>query len=119
MSLARSLAISDDKTMAQNRYNFVSPGGEAVDALTQLLAQRKAEERQAMLDEIMRRNIESQMEDRAASTKLQSDQLSAVNKQREFGQAKDIVSMAGAEERITPETSELLDRTGFGGRKEE
>lgn len=42
-----------------NRYNFVSPGGEAVDALEGLMTQRKAEARQAMLDEIAKQNAES------------------------------------------------------------
>jgi hypothetical protein len=40
------------------RYNWVSPGAAAGSAIEDILLQRKAEERQRMLDEITRQNAD-------------------------------------------------------------
>lgn len=49
-------------------YNFQSMGGNAVDALTAYLARQDAERRQAMLDELTKKNTESQITARTAQT---------------------------------------------------
>lgn len=66
--------------MAQ--YNFVSPGAAAQQAIEQLLVQRQVQARQRMLDEIQRKNTESQIEDRAMNRQIQQANLDTLSTQR-------------------------------------
>ncbi|MCI0423636.1 MAG: hypothetical protein L0312_31205, partial [Acidobacteria bacterium] len=102
-----------------NRYNFTSPGSVATDAITDFLVREEMKQRQAMIDEINRRNIESQMQERKAQAERQSAAEQRQAKAEEFERAKDIVDIAGAGERVDPDTKALLTRAGFGGRMQD
>lgn len=86
------------------------------DVLVRMMAERKAEEQQALVNEITR-----QREERAAK---QADEQIAASKadtalrQRDFDytRSKDIVESAGGDEQVDDQTADLLSRSGFGGR---
>lgn len=95
----------------------------ASDALEELLLERKADEQREFLNRLKAREVESQIADREANRRLQErnlglerEQVAALERLRDFQRAKDIVEMAGADEAVTPDTQDLLTRTGFGGR---
>lgn len=95
----------------------------ASEALQQALLENEAKRRQAMLDDMKQRELDSQIADRENSRKLQErnvtlaeENAKAIQNLRDFERAKSIVDMAGESESVTPDTEALLDRTGFGGR---
>ena len=96
------------------QYDFKSVAGSGGDAVLRMLAERKAEERQMMLDEIFKRNSESVIHDREADRGLAAQEMANRTKQQEYGQARDIVTMAGAGEKVNPELKAFLNKTGFG-----
>lgn len=68
-------------------YDFASPGGEAVDAMTAGLLQREQLKRQAMLDELNRQNIQSQMADRESNRRIQDENAKSLAAEREAAAA--------------------------------
>lgn len=97
---------------------FQSVGGRAVDAFTQALLQRAMQERQQQMDALAREESIAQRELAAQASKRADEGAKSAAKQQRYGQAKDIVEMAGANEQITPETKAMLEEAGFGGRVE-
>jgi hypothetical protein len=65
------------------RYNFLSQGGEAVDALTLMLAKQEAQKRQTMIDDLNKKNIESQMADRVSNRAIQDETAKSLAAQRD------------------------------------
>lgn len=59
-------------------YQFTSPGAMATEAIEDLLVQRVAMQRQQMLDELNRKNIEASIADRAKARELQQQQIGAL-----------------------------------------
>jgi len=94
---------------------FTSPGAEAGNALVQFLMQRKEEERQRALDELSKKNIESQVADRATARKLQEAQIADLAKQREASRIGNIVETMVPEQEFDPETRKLMTEFGYGG----
>lgn len=104
------------------RFNFASPFAAAGDALTQLLLERKAEERQRMLDEITQRNSDSMIADREMNRKIQMEHIEALRGQRDAlederrsGLAGDVAGVLTPQQEIDSDTSGVLKRGGLSG----
>lgn len=94
------------------RYNFVNSGSAVADTLAQVLAQREAQRRQALLD-----SITQQREDRMAST--QDETLKLARQQFESGQGEKLIENAGANEILDETGASRVRAAGGGGRIED
>lgn len=56
-------------------YNFTSPGASAFDSLQSAMLQQQQLQRQAMLDELNKRNVESEISDREMNRKIQEERI--------------------------------------------
>jgi hypothetical protein len=64
-------------------YDFASPGAAAVDEMTAGLLEREKLKRQAMLDELQRQQVESQIKDREANRRIQEENVAGQREARE------------------------------------
>ena len=103
--------------------SFSSPTGEFFgslgESLAELLATRKAEERQRILDALAKEQAESVMAERKAESKRQETQLAETTRMNRVLQAQNIAATAGGDERATPESAALLKEAGLGQRLEQ
>ena len=94
-----------------NNAPFVNSGAAVQDALMKFLVERKAEERQKMLDEILAKDRQSQAEDRVANRRIQDEQVAQYKGLREAQENAARQQAAGrTAELLSPET-ELDDST--------
>lgn len=70
-------------------YNFTSPAAAAGDAIQQLLLQREQQKRQAMLDELNRRQAEAQMAAQQESQRLARERFGLEQSQDAYGRQRD------------------------------
>lgn len=109
------------------QYDFKSPAGQAGDAILQLLAQRKLEDRQKMIDDLNRRNVESQIDDRSSARRLQEADIGALDEQRKAisderntrtaaakAQSKAKADLVPVDPTDTPTGLEPVDQQSFG-----
>lgn len=85
------------ESLAMSRYNFTSPGAAAGEGIVNILAQRRAEARQKMIDEIDRQNSES-------ARRLQQEQLTASQQRRELEQLGAQTESMPYDAEVTPAT---------------
>jgi hypothetical protein len=103
------------------RYDFHSTGAAVSGALEQFLTEQKAEQRQAMLDELNKQNVQSQMADRVMNRKIQEEGIQASVAQRAAladtlatGQAQKIAEMTRQGTDLTPDTKATLVKGHLG-----
>lgn len=110
------------------RFDFQSDTGNMGDALADFLVKRQLQQRQMMLDEISRKNIESQMADRVTNRKIQEENVLVSKAAREAAAADAIekTKLAGFDRTMkkaemtprgvtmTPEFSQELQDAGLG-----
>lgn len=65
-----------------SQYNFVSPGAAAGAGLEDVLARNRAEARQRMLDEVSKRNIESEMQARRQQSDIAAQNAASMEQYR-------------------------------------
>lgn len=103
------------------RYDFTSPGGNVASSLLDLMVRQKAEERQAMLDSLHQRDVESQMQDRATNRKIQEENVAISQQAR--AQAEQAAKISGglrvaeatpAGTELTPESEAALKDANLG-----
>lgn len=96
--------------MAQNRYNFESPGGSARDAIQELLLQREAQKRQAMLYELNRKQAEAQMLAQQEQTRLARDRFGLDTQEFGYKKERDTKTDAYTKERDTAQDAYTRER---------
>lgn len=84
------------------QYQFTSPGAAVSGALQQFMLQRKAEERQAMLDELNKQNIQSEMADREQNRANQAENIASQKAAREAAAAATALARQGTLAEHTP-----------------
>lgn len=104
------------------RYDFVSPGAEVVGGLTKLLAERKAEERQQLMDSLAvkadeRAATEMQMRQQEAvqRQKIQEAQLASQQQNDEvqrYGLLAGNLDVGASADTLRPEDQELVGKYG-------
>ena len=95
------------------QFNFVSPGAMASDALVKFLAEQEAKQRQAQLDALNRRNVESQMADRVRTDELAKRQQDLLEKQRLAAKGENIYTHVLPGQEVTPEATAALQEAGL------
>jgi len=84
-------------------YDFASPGSEAHDAIIAGLLQREQLKRQAMLDELNKQNVQSQMADRDANREIQRQNAASLEEERlAHADERRSKAIAGVTSRLTP-----------------
>lgn len=101
------------------QYDFRSPGAAIHDALEEQLVKRAALRRQAMLDEITKRQADSQIDDRTAARTAQQAQIDDLAYQREHQQLGQILDDSIPGDAFDPETAGKIRRHGYGGQLRE
>jgi len=64
-------------------YNIQSPFGAGLDAMTKVLIDEEISKRQAMIDDVNKRNIESEIKDRETNRKVQEEKLKTESQDRQ------------------------------------
>lgn len=95
-------------------YNFQSVGGAATSALEELLVRRQAQQRQRFLDEIMKRNSDSQIADREMNRKIQQSNVDSLDEARNTAAADRIAGKLSPDQTLDPETTSTLKKGGYG-----
>lgn len=102
-------------------YNFISPGAAASSAIEEMLLQRDAQRRQALLDQLNAQNVESQMQDRAMNRQIQQASLDSLAAQRtsmederKSGIAARTAGMLMPGQDLDPATATTLREGGMG-----
>lgn len=102
-------------------FNFVSPGAAAASSIEELLAQQVAQRRQAMLDEITRRNSDSMIEDRSMNRQIQQANLdtlaaqrTSMEDERNTGIAQKVGGLLSPDQELDPATVDILKRGHMG-----
>jgi hypothetical protein len=108
------------------RYDFVSPGAMAGNAIQQFLMQRAMEERQARMDQLAAERQSAEIGQREADLGLrrqqeariaeaQAQQQKDLEQEREFRRASVLAENAIPGDPIDPDTKGVMERQGFGG----
>lgn len=97
-----------------NRYQFTSPGAEAGKALEELMLQRELQRRQAFLDDLNKRTVESQIADREAARAAQAAQLESLSEVRANQRADRVAGNLLPGQDISNEDAAALTAGGLG-----
>lgn len=103
------------------QYDFQSPGGNVADTIQKILLAREVAKRQAMLDDLNKRNVESQIQDRVGDRELRKVQMDnttantkAVNADRDLRTSAVIAETLPRGKEISQDTSDALGPLAAG-----